>query len=478
MRRTPPILVIAVVALTGLSALASPDESRGVTEAGAPRAALAATTAPNVLLIVTDDQRYDTLWAMPNVRNLLGAHGVTFTDAVVSNPLCCPSRATILTGTYSHTNDVWRNGPPHGGFPSFDDSATLATTLDAAGYRTGIFGKYLNLYRRAAPDYVPPGWDRWFVFDAPAYYGYRVIDGRSFRSFGHRPADYSTTVLADEAISFIEEGTEPFFAYFAPYAPHGPSTPAPSDERAPMGKRVAPDGSFNEADVSDKPAWARGLRLLGPSRIAAMHEAHRDHVRSLLEVDRSVGRLVDALIAQGELRNTIIVFTSDNGLAFGEHRWSAKRIPYEESIRVPLVIRYDALETPADVRSSALVANIDIAPTIAALTGVTLRRPDGVSLVPQLRDPRAAMARQGVLLEHLAKKNDRVPSYCGLRTTRHTYVRYATGEEELYNLDRDQFQLANRSDRASAKDALRKLRHLTRSLCGAGPPDPAFRWEG
>ena len=299
MRRTPPILVIAVVALTGLSALVSPDESRGVAEAGAPLAAIAATEAPNVLLIVTDDQRYDTLWAMPNVRNLLGAHGVTFTDAVVSNPLCCPSRATILTGTYSHTNDVWRNGPPHGGFPSFDDSATLATTLDAAGYRTGIFGKYLNLYRRAAPDYVPPGWDRWFVFDAPAYYGYKVIDGRSFRSFGRRPADYSTTVLADEAVSFIEDGAEPFFAYFAPYAPHGPSTPGPRDERAPMGKRVAPDASFNEADVSDKPAWARGLGLLGPSRIATMHEAHRDHVRSLLEVDRSVGRLVDALIERG-----------------------------------------------------------------------------------------------------------------------------------------------------------------------------------
>ena len=476
MRRTPSILVIAMVGLTGLSALAAPRGPQGAGGDSTTRAATAATTTPNVLLIVTDDQRYDTLWAMPNVRRLLGARGVTFTNAVVSNPLCCPSRATIFTGTYSHTNDVWRNGPPHGGFPSFDDSATLATTLDAAGYRTGIFGKYLNLYRRAAPDYVPPGWDRWFVFDSPAYYGYKVIDGRSFRSFGRRPADYSTTVLADEAISFIEEGAGPFFAYFAPYAPHGPSTPGPSDERAPMGKRVAPDASFNEADVSDKPAWARSLRLLGPSRIAAMHEAHRDHLRSLLEVDRSVGRLVDALIERGELRNTIIVFTSDNGLAFGEHRWSAKRIPYEESIRVPLIVRYDGLGTPVDVRSSALVANIDIAPTIAQLTGVALRRTDGVSLVPQLRDPRSAMARQGVLLEHLAKKNDRVPSYCGLRTSRHTYVRYATGEEELYNLDRDPFQLEDRSDRRSARDALQRLRRQTRSLCGAGPPDPAWVW--
>ena len=477
MRRTPQILVIAVVALTALSALASPEESQGVTEDGAARAAIATTTAPNVLLIVTDDQRYDTLWAMPNVRNLLGAHGVTFTDAVVSNPLCCPSRATIFTGTYSHTNDVWRNGPPHGGFPSFDDSATLATTLDAAGYRTGIFGKYLNLYRDAAPDYVPPGWDRWFVFDAPDYYGYRVIDGRSFRSFGRTPADYSTTVLADEAVSFIEDGNGPFFAYFAPYAPHGPSMPAPGDEGAPMGREVAPDASFNEADMSDKPGWARSLGPLGPGRIEAMHEAHRDHVRSLLEVDRSVGRLVDALVARGELRNTIIVFTSDNGLAFGEHRWSAKRVAYEESIRVPLVIRYDGLGTQVDVRSRALVANIDIAPTIAALTGTTLRRPDGVSLVPQLRDPSAPMARQGVLLEHMAKENDRVPSYCGLRAPRHTYVRYATGEEELYNLDRDPYQLQDRSDRASARDTLRELRRTTRSLCGAGPPDPAFSWS-
>ena len=120
------------------------------------------------------------------------------------------------------------------------------------------------------------------VFDPPAYYGYKVIDGRSFRSFGIRPADYSTTVLADQAVSFIEDGTGPFFAYVAPYAPHGPSTPAPGDEQARMRKEVAPDASFNEADVSDKPAWAQNLGPLGPSRIATMHEAHRDHVRSLL----------------------------------------------------------------------------------------------------------------------------------------------------------------------------------------------------
>ena len=410
MRRTPPILVIAVVALTGLSALTSPDESRGVAEDGAARAAIAATEAPNVLLIVTHDQRYDTLWAMPNVRNLLGAHGVTFTDAVVSNPLCCPSRATILTGTYSHTNDVWRNGPPHGGFPSFDDSATLATTLDAAGYRTGIFGKYLNLYRRAAPDYVPPGWDRWFVFDAPAYYGYKVIDGRSFRRFGHRPADYSTTVLADEAVSFIEDGAGPFFAYFAPYAPHGPSTPGPRDERTPMDKRVAPDASFNEADVSDKPAWARGLGLLGPSRSRrCTRRTGTTSVRCWRSTVRSAGWWTPSSrgASSGTRSSCSRPTTASRSVSTAGRRSGSRTRSRSACLSWCATTRSGPRWMSARVRSSRTSISPPRSPSWPAW-----RCGDPTAsafLAPQLLDPRAAMARQGVLLEHLAKKTTACP---------------------------------------------------------------------
>lgn len=186
----------------------------------APVTAMAPDLPPDVVVIVTDDQRSDTLWAMPVVRDELADRGVLLRNALVVNPICCPSRASILTGAYSHTTGVYRQTPPFGRFEWFRDGSTLATWLDAAGYSTGFFGKYLDGYQHAAlTGYVPPGWDPWAAFVHAAYYGYKLtIDGQ-IRGYGSAPGDYSTGVLAREAVSFIEGASGPLFVYFAPAAP-------------------------------------------------------------------------------------------------------------------------------------------------------------------------------------------------------------------------------------------------------------------
>jgi N-acetylglucosamine-6-sulfatase len=219
------------------------------------------TSPPNIVLILTDDQRADTLQYMPNVQRLLVDKGIRFTNGYVVNPLCCPSRASILTGAYSHTTGVYTNDPHmHGGFPAFRDGSTIATWLQAAGYRTSLFGKYLNGY--GVTTYVPPGWDQWFAtFGDGAYYDYAAVaDGDAMR-FGHDPADYGTTVLRDRAVSFIRstEASQPLFMYFAPHAPHEPAIPESRDRDAFSSEFPRPPISFDERDTSDKPANVRRL---------------------------------------------------------------------------------------------------------------------------------------------------------------------------------------------------------------------------
>jgi N-acetylglucosamine-6-sulfatase len=181
-------------------------------------ASAGATVAPSIVLIVTDDQRADTLDVMPTVQSELADNGVTFTEAFVTNPLCCPSRASILTGQYSHSNGVFGNDPPNGGFAGFDDSATLATWLQAAGYRTALVGKYLNGYEGT---YVPPGWGEWHALSGgQSYYDYELNENGVLGEYGSEPADYSTDVLSAKAAAFVRETSGPLFLFFAPLAPH------------------------------------------------------------------------------------------------------------------------------------------------------------------------------------------------------------------------------------------------------------------
>jgi arylsulfatase A-like enzyme len=423
---------------------------------------------PNIVLILTDDQRWDTLAAMPNVQRLLVRPGVTFSNAFVDDPLCCPSRSSILTGKYVHSTGVWQNAPPKGGFPAFDDRSTIATWLHAAGYRTALVGKYLNRYESS---YVPPGWDRWVAFDGSAsryalYYRYVLnVDGRP-EVHGGGPGDYSTTVLTRHAVDFICGTRGPLFLSFDPYGPHWPYTPAPGDRYAGPIPPSAP--SYDEADVTDKPGWIREIPRFTPERNADVHEIRRDTYDTLVSLDRSVGEVVDALSRTGRLGNTLIVFTSDNGINWGEHRWVDKVAPYEESIRVPMVVRFDpVVGAHAGTVDPRLVVNIDLAPTFADAAGVASPGAEGRSILPLVSgDP--VRWRADFAIEHM--EDIGVPSYCGVRSTRYAYVAYGTGEEELYDLRHDPYELANLAGRPRAAGVLLRLRERARTLCDPQPP--------
>jgi arylsulfatase A-like enzyme len=425
---------------------------------------------PDVVVIVTDDQRWDTLWAMPVVRRELVGRGAKFPNAFVVNPVCCPSRASILTGDYSHTTMVYRQAPPFGRSEWFDDSSTLATWLDSAGYTTGLFGKYLDGYQHSAlTGVVPPGWDRWVAFVRAAYLDYKLTFDGEVRSFGSSPSDHSTLVLEREAVEFVEGAEGPIFLVFAPAAPHAPAIPAPGDAAAFGDLPDARPPSFDEVDLSDKPAWVRELPALEPADEEAIDAFRRDQYRSLLSVDRAVGAILGALERTGRLENTLVVLTSDNGIHHGEHRWTKKEAPYEESIRVPLVVRWDAADWPVPARPDELALNIDLAPTIAEIAGVVPpRQPDGRSLVPLLAG-RAERWREDFLVEHLENTNP-VPTFCAVRSATAKYVRYATGEEELYDLVADPFELENLAGVTSSRAELSRLRERLRELCVPSPP--------
>jgi N-acetylglucosamine-6-sulfatase len=436
-----------------------------------------AQAQPNIVLVLTDDQRWDTLNVMPTVQTRLVSRGVTFTNGFVVNPVCCPSRASTLTGRYSHSTGVYNNGGPYGGWGSFRtrEASTIATWLHGGGYRTGFFGKYLNNY---GGRFVPPGWSRWVAFSPPNvanYYGYRLnVDG-TLVGHGTDPGDYSTDVLAEHASSFIRSaGPRPLFVLFAPFAPHGPPTPAPRHEGAFSGLPPWRPPSYNEPDVADKPAWVRSLAPLTSEDAVAVDAFRRGQLESLLAVDEAVDQLLEALAATGRLDETIFVFTSDNGYLWGEHRWRTKIVPYDESIRVPLVVRYDGVASPA-ATSSRVVANIDLAPTFAAAGGVAAPGAEGRSFLSLLRNPNAPW-RPDVLVENRKSGTaPQVPSYCVIRNATYSYVQYGTGEEEIYDVSADPGQLRNLARDPAFRETLVTFRQRTRALCNPAPPSMTLR---
>jgi N-acetylglucosamine-6-sulfatase len=488
-RRSPsPIVVVSlgVVLLGVLSAVGfaatrsapggegkggrSPENSRG---------------RPSIVLILTDDQRWDELARMPTVQRQLVGKGVEFRNAFVTDPLCCPSRATILTGRYSHSTGIYWNRPPHGGFQTFrqEDRSTVATWLHAAGYRTALIGKYLNGYRPSDTGYVAPGWDVWDALALPGagdgkggYYNYVLGEnGKSVR-FGRAPGDYSTDVFTRLATQFIAStpSSSPLFLYYAPRAPHLPSTPAPRHASACPGLPPLRPPNYDQADVSDMPAYVRGHARLTPRQIAAYDRQHLLHCRSLLGVDDGVRAILEELRRTGRLSNTLFVYTSDQGYLFGEHRLTGKKVPYEESIRVPMVIRYDPVTRLTGRTDSHLVLNVDLAQTFAGAAGVKAPGAEGRSILPLLGDPNTPW-RTRFLIEHWELpriSSAYVPAYCGVRTEHFVYVKYVTGEQEIYDLQRDPFELHNLA--ANPADAALDARLHSEMVKLCSPPPPGF----
>jgi N-acetylglucosamine-6-sulfatase len=428
-----------------------------------------AAERPNIVVITTDDQGLSTFTPriMPRTFRMIVRKGTLFRQSIAAPPLCCPSRAGFLSGQYPHNSGVARNRP---GYPSLRDAGdVLPAWLGSAGYRTGFVGKFMNGYASAEGPKPAPGWDDWFALGSdPKYYGSSATDqGRILRLGARR---YLTTELHQRATDFIRDaaGGRPFFLWLSEYAPHpgggrghrkceGRAAPIPlaGDYERFAHARMPHSPSFDEADVSDKPRYVRRFDRLGEREVRDFELAWRCAAASLQEVDRGVARIVRELRDRGELDETVLVFTSDNGTYFGEHRLRGKGDFYEEAMRVPLAIRAPApgLGNEQPERVSQLVANIDLAPTLLDLAGAApclrkCRVMDGRSLVPLLRggDP-VEMQNRGILIE----KGENPCRFLGLRTSRYYYAEKLTRDRlragckvqelELYDLRRDPHQL-------------------------------------
>lgn len=433
--------------------------------------------APNVILILTDDMDMTLMPYMPQTIELIGEQGATFENYFITTPICCPSRASMLRGQYAHNTDILQNSP---GFARFfklkEEENTLNVWLHDAGYRTALFGKYLNNYPvNAGKNYVPPGWTDWGAFiantdDGDFFYNYTMNENGTLVEYGGAPKDYSTYVIRDKSLTFIEDSVKadsPFFLFVSVYAPHGPATVAPDHPGVDESLTYPQSPSFLEADLSDKPQIIRSLTQTGDEFDENdANIAFQKRVASLQSVDDLVADLIQTLEATDQLENTYIFFVSDNGFHLGEHQLpSGKGTPYEEDIRVPLMVRGPGITPGTTV--TQMSANIDLAPTIAYITGVeTPDFVDGRSFLPFLQGENVQW-RGGLLIEFGYIDEEAVTealndpetdnllvdvvggAFRGIRGEDYVYVEYANGEIEFYDLINDPYQLENISGKLS-----------------------------
>jgi N-acetylglucosamine-6-sulfatase len=466
----PLLSLLALGTLAVVQAGASPREAS---------AAARAATRPNIVFILTDDQDLllRSMQYLPQTKALIAAQGMTFSQDFVPLSLCCPSRSTILTGLYPHNHRVYTNKAPDGGFARFaalgHEDATIGTALHDAGYRTALLGKYLNNYPNGDDlEHVPPGWDEFAspaVGDAYGEFNYSLNENGTLVPYGAAAADYMTDVLAAKARRFVTGAAasgQPFFLYLAVYAPHKPATPAPRHAALFPGLKAPRTPSFDEVDVADKPVSIRKLPRLNAKSTNVIDTLYRKRVQSLQAVDEAVAALVATLKASGQLDNTYIFFTSDNGFHLGQHRLQpGKYTPYETDVHVPLFVRGPGIAPGSS--TSLLTSSVDFVPTIAELAGVDLPFPvDGRSLVPLLHGKTPAGWRQVTLLEQFEFATDvnapdsvleppdpqdatvsAYPSHLGVRMPGLKYVEYGTGEREVYDLAHDPDERNNMASR-------------------------------
>jgi N-acetylglucosamine-6-sulfatase len=407
-------------------------------------------TRPSVILILTDDQRWDSLDQMPQLN--AAPEWARFENAFVDEPQCCPSRASILTGRYpQHTGvETLRDGA------DMNDTRTVATMLQGAGYRTGLYGKYLNGYPLGRNLYTPPGWSEFVAtFGANDYFDYKLSENDHAVSYGSDPADYKTDVLTGMARRFIQstKRSQPFFLYLAYNAPHSESggriTPAPRNRGSCAGQSFGETPDFNAYDEVSEPPWMDAEK---PKSLRNTQMRRSATCEVLRGVDDAVSSIVSELEQTGRLDDTYVIFTSDNGYAFGEHRLEGKGDLYEASIRVPLLVRGPDVK-PEMIRR--LTSNVDFVPTILDWADVTPPRGflDGASFAGDLRGDAPERDPQEVLLRgcrtQRGGKDDcgGYPSNMGfnwgLRTATHKYVEYPDGYVQLFDLATDPWELRN-----------------------------------
>lgn len=479
-RRRASTVIVAVVTITAVllgvgglalltaeggrpaaaASLADPTAGPAPTEtAGAP-----ATPAPrfrNVVMILADDLDWDLYQQVPRLA-AISSLGTTFSNHLVTDSLCCPSRTSIQRGQYVHNHRVLSNiAATGGGFPTFvalgEQRDCLPVWLKRAGVRTGIFGKYLNEYPDPfKPSYVPPGWDDFVVpvGDKNAYrgFGYTLNINGTVRKATKKPKDYLNDVIDREAASFItESGDAPFFALVASYNPHAPFPVAPRYRGVPTPFVGVPRTPvYNAADPA-RPSWLQARVPLSPSRLAVLDQRWNKRARSALSLADSVDSVLATLKATGRADDTLVIVTSDNGYHQAARQLPiGKRTPYREDTVVPMVLIGTGI--PAGRVVSSLTSTIDFAPTIAELLGApTPAWLDGRSLVPFLGDGQPSTWRTGLLTESLGESTPadpdwtpfNPPPFAALRTETSLFIRYESGEEELYDRVNDPYESRN-----------------------------------
>ncbi|MFB4301436.1 sulfatase [Actinomadura sp. NTSP31] len=456
------LCLLAVLVASGCSDRAAPGAVKGKRTATP-----AAAKKPNIIFVLTDDLSWNLVAHMPQVQKMQ-RDGLTFDGFYMADSLCCTSRATILTGRYPHNTKVRTNFPPLGGYQVFKQNGgeqnAFGPALQKAGYRTAFLGKYMNGYQPddkqgGAQPYVPPGWSEWYVAgNGYPEYGYNLNENGSLVSYGHRPQDYLTDVLANKGTDFVRRAggsSQPFFMEISTFAPHGPFVPAPRYAKSFPHLKAPRSPSFNEKDIGDKPSWLRKHPKLGKGAIARIDEGFRDRVRMVQSVDDLLGRIRGELATLGIDRDTYVVFGSDNGFHMGEHRLAGgKMTAFDVDIHVPYVVTGPGVG--AGRRVGEFAQNTDLAPTFLDLAGLPAPAgTDGRSLVPFLRGEKPSGWRQAALVEHVKPapsaddpdRQDSAPgaptTYNAIRTGDALYVEYADGEHEYYDLKHDPHELRN-----------------------------------
>lgn len=486
LQRLRALVVLPLVLALGGVALTSP---------ALPATAAPPGDRPNVVIVMVDDMAASDLRWMPKTRRVIGSRGATFDDAISPNAICCPARATLLTGQESHNNGVWANTQPHGGYAGLGDGTRLPEWLQQAGYRTAFFGKHLNGFNPADAA-GEPGWD---LLDAlvRGVYSYRNFTTWNNGLPTEVRSGYVTDHLSDSARRTVREleavDDDPFFLWVSHVGPHNAARrrctttcwkpPVPADrDRGDFADMTSPTRklpSYNRRNGESAPPFLRGLARVSKDKVDRLH---RRRIEALQSVDRSVVALVRTLRRAGELDDTVVAFTSDNGYLLGQYRYVGKRLSYEDALRVPLLVRGPGI--PAEQHVEGTATTSDLSSTVVDLAGAEAPHPlDGVSLVPAFAtgrtDRAASLIQTGASLrdegdgEVGEEPGERGWLYRGYRDERWTYVRYPDPSgpdtpafEELYDRLEDPFELVNLASSARHAGTLAELRRRASELEG------------
>jgi len=513
LHRTLPVVAVllAIVATLALAAstMSSPAPAEDPLSVSATAQAPVETPGderPNIILFSTDDQRLDEMVFLPKTNELIGAEGLTFTEALTPHPLCCPARAELMTGQLAQNNGVRTNFPPQGGYEAFDPTSTIGTDLSAAGYNTAFLGKPLNGYHHSYGR--DPGWT---LFNATShgyadYYKFVQYDNGELT----RVPGYYTDYLSEKAVEYAHQLSSydaPFFMWVSHFGPHpakgregchdescknGPPKMSPGyramtrltgqrpheAEAQALARDIISGPSFNERDVSDKPHLIRRQTPAAARKVVRTQQARAG---ALASVDDALAQLVEQLEEDGELDNTYIVFITDNGYQLGEHRWFGKTLPYEENLRTPMLVRGPGIEPGTTTDSIATI--VDLVPTFLEIADAEPGRLlDGVSLLSTWRgETDEALHPGGVLIQGGAYKPETGPRgwlYRGVRTARYTFVRYHDGFVELYDRANDPHQLRSVAGQPRYRALQAELARRTRLLQDCAGPKPCNRTFG